>query len=57
LHRIIKNKALNHLDAYDGEKIATNISYISLPVASLPGTVFIVEFPLNSQDMRNIAWE
>ena len=54
LHRINKEQSAEIiLDAYDGEKIATNISYISYTSSeSSSGTVFIVEFPLNSQDME-----
>ena len=54
LHRINKEQSAEIiLDAYDGEKISTNISYISYTSSeSSSGTVFIVEFPLNSQDME-----
>lgn len=40
------------LDAYDGEKINTNISYISYTSSeSTSGTVFLIEFPIDSQDI------
>lgn len=54
LHRINKEQSAEIiLDAYDGEKISTQIAYIAYTSSeSSSGTVFIVEFPLNSQDME-----
>lgn len=41
------------LDAYDGETITTNLSYVSYSSSqSTSGTVFLVEFPLNSEDLN-----
>lgn len=41
------------LDAYDGQQIETQVSYISYTSSeSSSGTVFLVEFPLNSQDIN-----
>lgn len=54
LHRIEKGQSTEIvLDAYDGEKIDTAISYISYTSSeSSSGTVFLVEFPINSQDIN-----
>lgn len=54
MHRISKGQSGQIiLDAYDGEEIATYISYISYTSSeSSSGTVFLVEFPIDSQDME-----
>jgi len=54
MHRIAKGQnGQIILDAYDGEKIDTYISYVAYTSSETSsGTVFIVEFPINSQDME-----
>lgn len=54
MHRIQKGQSARLiLDAYDGEEINTNISYISYTSSeSSSGTVFILEFPITSEDIN-----
>ena len=54
MHRISKGQSGQIvLDAYDGEQIDTYISYVAYTSSeSSSGTVFLVEFPINSQDME-----
>jgi HlyD family secretion protein len=54
MHRISKGQSGQViLDAYDDEKIDTYISYVAYTSSETSsGTVFIVEFPINSQDME-----
>lgn len=54
LHKIAKGQSAEIiLDAYDGEKIATQVSYISYTSSeSTSGTVFLIEFPLNDQNIE-----
>lgn len=54
MHRISKGQnGQIILDAYDEEKIDTHISYISYTSnESSSGTVFLVEFPIDSQNME-----
>lgn len=54
MHRITKGQSGQIiLDAYDGEQIDTYISYVSYTSnESSSGTVFLVEFPIDSQDME-----
>lgn len=49
----LNQKSTLELDAYDGETIDTNLSYISYASSvNSSGTVFLVEFPLNSEDLN-----
>lgn len=49
----LDQNAIIELDAYDEEKIETKLSYIAYSSSvSSSGTVFLVEFPLNSQDLN-----
>lgn len=54
MHRISKGQSGQVvLDAYDGETINTYISYVAYTSSeSSSGTVFLVEFPIDSQDME-----
>ena len=54
LYRIEKGQSTQiSLDAYDGEKIDTFISYISYTSSeSTSGTVFLIEFPIDSQNIN-----
>lgn len=54
MHRISKGQSGQVvLDAYDGETIDTYISYVAYTSSeSSSGTVFLVEFPIDSQDME-----
>ncbi len=54
MHRIAKGQAGQiTLDAYDEEKIDSYISYIAYTSSeSSSGTVFLVEFPIDSQNME-----
>lgn len=54
MHRISKGQSGQIvLDAYDGEQIDTYISYVAYTSSeSSSGTVFLVEFPIDSQNME-----
>lgn len=54
MHRISKGQSGQIvLDAYDGEHIDTYISYVAYTSSeSSSGTVFLVEFPIDSQNME-----
>lgn len=49
----LEQKATLELDAYDNETINTQLSYIAYSSSvNSSGTVFLVEFPLNSEDLN-----